>query len=76
MWGDARLAQINPTYGLIQRTCKTPGAAHLPWNETYFDLVHLVNAKLNDLRDGKTAQRETVQAIVSESAPILGKPRA
>ena len=26
VWGDPRLAQINPIYGLIQRTYKTPGA--------------------------------------------------
>ena len=76
VWGDPRLAQISPIYGLIQRTFKTPGPTHLPWNETYFDLTALVNARLNDFWDGKTGLTATVQAITAEAAPILQKPPA
>ena len=76
VWGDPRLAQINPIYGLIQRTYKTPGPTHLPWNDTYFDLTALVNTKLNDFWDGKTGLSATVQAITAEAAPILQKPPA
>jgi multiple sugar transport system substrate-binding protein len=76
VWGDPRLAQINPIFGLIQRTYRTPGPTHLPWNDTYFELINLVNGKLNDLWDGKTGLRETVQAITSESEPILSKAPA
>jgi multiple sugar transport system substrate-binding protein len=74
VWGDPRLAQINPIYGLIQRTYKTPGATHLPWNDTYFELTALATAKLNDFWDGKTGLSATVAAIVAEAAPILQRP--
>jgi multiple sugar transport system substrate-binding protein len=76
VWGDPRLAQISHVYGLIQRTYKTPGPTHLPWNDTYFELTALATAKLNDLWDGKVGPRDTVQAIVREAAPILEKPPA
>ena len=76
VWLDPRLAQINPIYGLIQRTYKTTGPTHLPWNETYFELTNLVNTKLNDFWDGKTGLTATVQAITAEATPILQKPPA
>jgi ABC-type glycerol-3-phosphate transport system substrate-binding protein len=76
VWSDPRLAQINPIYGLIQRTYKTPGPTHLPWNETYFELTGLVNTKLNEFWDGKTGLSGTVQAIAAEVAPILQKAPA
>jgi ABC-type glycerol-3-phosphate transport system substrate-binding protein len=76
VWGDPRLAQISPIYGLIQRTFKTPGPTHLPWNETYFELTALVNARLNDFWDGKSGLTATVQGITAEAAPILQKPPA
>ncbi|MBI3970160.1 MAG: sugar ABC transporter substrate-binding protein [Chloroflexi bacterium] len=76
VWSDPRLAQISPIYGLIQKTFKTPGPTYLPWNETYFELIALVNGKLNDYWDGKAGLRETVQAITSEAASILAKPPA
>jgi multiple sugar transport system substrate-binding protein len=76
VWGDPRMAQINPIYGLIQKTYKTPGPTYLPWNDTYFELTALTNTKLNDLWEGKTSLREAVQAITSEAAPILAKQPA
>lgn len=76
VWGDPRLAQISPIYGLIQRTYRTPGPTHLPWNETYFELLALINPTLNKLWDGKTGLRDTVQTIAAEAAPILQKAPA
>jgi ABC-type glycerol-3-phosphate transport system substrate-binding protein len=76
VWSDPRLAQISPLYGLIQRTFKTPGPTHLPWNETYFELTALVNTRLNDLWDGRSGLSATVQAVTAEAAPILQKEPA
>jgi len=76
VWSDPRLAQISPIYGLIQRTFRTPGPTHLPWNETYFELTGLVNTKLNDFWDGKTGLSATVQAISAEAGPIMQKAPA
>ena len=57
VWSDPRLAQLSPVYGLIQRTYKTPGPVHLPWNESYFELIALINARLNPVWDGAAAAR-------------------
>jgi ABC-type glycerol-3-phosphate transport system substrate-binding protein len=76
VWGDPRLAQVNPIFGLIQRAYRQPGPTYLPWNDTYFELMALANGKLNELWDGKAGLRESAQAITREAAPILEKPPA
>jgi multiple sugar transport system substrate-binding protein len=76
VWSDPRLAAISPVYGLIQKVYKSPGPTYIPWNESYFDVVALVTAKLNDFWDGKAGLRDTVQAITREAAPLLERPPA